>query len=126
MGDQTGLALKSALDSGYRHIDTAFVYRNENVIGEVLNEYFSTGKLRREDLFITTKLPPLCLDENSVNEYMKKSLEALQLDYVDLYLIHWPIGRIRDEKSGEFKQVETDHAAIWKVSCEKRREHIHT
>ncbi|RCN25802.1 hypothetical protein ANCCAN_28483, partial [Ancylostoma caninum] len=49
-------ALKTALDSGYRLIDTAFVYQNEAVIGKVLQEYFKSGKLKREDIFITSKV----------------------------------------------------------------------
>lgn len=50
-------ALVTALENGYRHIDTAFAYRNEHVIGRVINQWISSGKLKREELFITTKLP---------------------------------------------------------------------
>lgn len=46
-----------ALETGYRHIDTAFYYRNERIIGNVLKEWFDSGKLKREDVFVTTKLP---------------------------------------------------------------------
>ena len=71
---------------GYRHIDTAKVYKNEHIIGEALKECFEKG-IKREDLFITTKL--WRDDYYDVEAGIKTSLEKLQLDYVDLYLIHW-------------------------------------
>ncbi|KAI1714146.1 aldo/keto reductase family domain-containing protein [Ditylenchus destructor] len=83
------IALRAALDTGYRYIDTAFAYNNENVIGEVLQEYFGAGKLKREDVFITTKLP--YTGHGDVDHWLKKSLEHLKTDYVDLYLIHCPM-----------------------------------
>ncbi|KXT13639.1 hypothetical protein AC579_4983 [Pseudocercospora musae] len=80
-------AVAHALKSGYRHIDAAFVYGNENEVGEGLKEAFDSG-IKREDVFITSKLwctyhrtPEKCLDEG---------LKKLGLDYVDLYLVHWP------------------------------------
>lgn len=51
-------ALNEALESGYRHIDTALVYENEAAIGKILKQWLDSGKLKREDLFIVTKLPP--------------------------------------------------------------------
>ncbi|KAI1695844.1 aldo/keto reductase family domain-containing protein [Ditylenchus destructor] len=83
------IALRAALDTGYRYIDTATAYKNEDVIGEVLQEYFDAGKLKREDVFITTKLP--YTGHREVDYHLKKSLENLKLDYVDLYLIHKPV-----------------------------------
>ncbi|KXT03993.1 hypothetical protein AC578_9224 [Pseudocercospora eumusae] len=80
-------AVAHALKSGYRHIDAAFVYGNENEVGEGLKEAFDSG-IKREDVFVTSKLwctyhrtPEKCLDEG---------LKKLGLDYVDLYLVHWP------------------------------------
>lgn len=55
-GDDLEKALNVALETGYRLIDTATVYENEHIIGKVLNEWFSSGKLKREDIFITTKV----------------------------------------------------------------------
>jgi alcohol dehydrogenase (NADP+) len=91
----------------------------------VLKQWFACGKLKREDIFITTKLPPQGVHPDRVELFMKKSLENLQLDYVDLYLIHLPIGFKYDESAGRVKVNEkgeiqfegkTDHAAVWRVS----------
>nr|CAI5862099.1 unnamed protein product [Callosobruchus analis] len=90
--DELTSALNYALEIGYRHIDTAYAYENEKIIGKVLKEWISSGKLKREDLFITTKLPVAGVHEERVEMFMKMSLENLQLDYVDLYLIHFPVG----------------------------------
>ncbi|XP_066247891.1 aldo-keto reductase family 1 member B1-like [Euwallacea similis] len=108
-------ALNAALESGYRHIDTAFAYRNEDVIGNVINQWFSEGKLKREDLFITTKLPLEAIAPDKVEEFLKKSLKSLQLTYVDLYLIHFPVGiKAQDNPSLHLETIPTDHLAVWK------------
>ncbi|XP_050398277.1 aldo-keto reductase family 1 member A1 [Patella vulgata] len=83
-------AVRAALDAGYRHIDTAYAYRNEADIGEVLQEYMKAGKLKREDFFITTKLWITFHQQDRVLEGLNESLKNLQLDFVDLYLIHTP------------------------------------
>ncbi|CAG0925642.1 unnamed protein product, partial [Notodromas monacha] len=81
-------ALDAALEVGYRHIDTAFNYQNEDVIGKVLNKWISSGKIKREELFIVTKLPMIGMTREGPKKFLEKSLKALQLDYVDLYLVH--------------------------------------
>ena len=82
--------LKNAvIEIGYRHIDTASIYKNEEQIGEVLLEIFATGKIKREELFITTKV--WCDQKENIQNSLKESLKKLQLEYVDLYLIHWPV-----------------------------------
>jgi alcohol dehydrogenase (NADP+) len=117
-------ALDTALELGYRHIDTAWVYENESAIGQVLKKWLSSGKLAREDLFVTTKLPMVGVHPDRVETFMKKSLENLQLDYVDLYLIHFPVGCKYEEgavrplinENGEVEtEPKTDHAALWQV-----------
>ncbi|KAG5885177.1 hypothetical protein JTB14_000940 [Gonioctena quinquepunctata] len=110
-------ALEIALECGYRHIDTAFVYRNEAVIGRVLKKWFECGKLKREDIFITTKLPSQGVHKDRVELFLKKSLDALQLEYVDLYLIHMPIASKYSEGKNDAPSIsfdETDHIAVWK------------
>jgi len=85
-------ALDEALNAGYRHIDTAYMYENEHVIGSVLKRWLDSGKIKREELFIVTKLPPIGMTPDKVEYFIKKSLKSLQLDYLDLYLVHLPIG----------------------------------
>lgn len=113
-------ALDAALQTGYRHIDTAYVYENEVVIGRVLNKWISSGKLKREDLFITTKLPLPGIHEDRVEMFMKKSLENLKLNYIDLYLIHFPVGTnyVGSTVTPPDQTVleKSDHIAIWEVS----------
>ncbi|PNS15716.1 Glycerol 2-dehydrogenase (NADP(+)) [Sphaceloma murrayae] len=81
-------AVAHALKSGYRHIDCAYVYGNEAEVGEGLKEAFAAG-IKREDIFITTKV--WCTFHSRVEQCLEESLKALGLDYVDLYLMHWPV-----------------------------------
>ncbi|KAM2851942.1 hypothetical protein PS2_027992 [Malus domestica] len=79
----------NALNLGYRHFDCAADYKNEPEVGEALAEAFSTGLVKREDLFITTKL--WNSDHGHVVEACKDSLKKLRLDYLDLFLVHFPV-----------------------------------
>lgn len=83
-GRETEQAVEWALEAGYRHVDTASMYRNERSVGVALER----SGLPREDLFVTTKLLP---GPPSAARELDKSLKRLGLDYVDLYLIHWPL-----------------------------------
>ena len=76
------------MKSGYRHIDCAYVYGNEDEVGSALKKAISAGKVKREELFITTKL--WCTYHSRVEENLDLSLKSLGLDYIDLYLMHWP------------------------------------
>lgn len=104
--DETGVAaVKAALACGYRHIDTAAVYQNEKSVGEGIRQ----SGVPRADIFLTTKL------WNAVGTYdeaiaaFEGSLAALQTDYVDLYLIHWP-------RPGMFHDTwEARNAAVWRA-----------
>ncbi len=74
------------MDHGYRSIDTASIYQNEEVIGEALQEIFASGKVRREEIYITTKF--WYSEKNDIEAALKSSMEKLRLDYIDLYLMH--------------------------------------
>lgn len=77
-------AVRSALDVGYRHIDTATMYRNESEVGQAIRD----SSLNRGDVFITTKLPPS--NAGRARATLSESLRALDTDHVDLWLVHWP------------------------------------
>ena len=84
-------AVKTALENGYRHIDCAATYGNEAEIGNAFNTIFSEGKIKREDVWITSKLWNDSHQKEHVIPALKKTLADLQVSYLDLYLIHWPV-----------------------------------
>lgn len=86
--EQVAQAVGGALAAGYRHIDCAAVYGNEKQIGQVLQHYFRSGRLKRSELWITSKLWNDM--HQRVEEACRRSLEDLGLEYLDLYLVHWP------------------------------------
>src|SRR5579885_1758389 len=83
-GEETEQAVEWALEAGYRHVDTAAMYRNERSVGAAIRR----PGVAREQVFVTTKLMPTRID---VERALAQSLERLGFDYVDLYLIHWPL-----------------------------------
>lgn len=85
-GPQTVDAVRTALEDGYRHIDTASVYGNEASVGKAIAE----SDVDRADLFVTTKLWNDDIRKRRTKDAFQASLDRLGLDYVDLYLIHWP------------------------------------
>lgn len=85
--DQTQAAVETALEAGYRHIDTARIYRNEAAVGRAV----AHSGLARDDLWITTKLWNADQGRDTVRPALEASLERLGMDHVDLYLIHWPM-----------------------------------
>ena len=85
-GDVAYNAVTSALKAGYRHIDTAAIYRNEESVGRAIAD----SGIPREEIFVTTKLWNKCRSYDLVYSAFERSIGKLGLDYVDLYLIHWP------------------------------------
>ncbi|KAK2182223.1 hypothetical protein NP493_362g01002 [Ridgeia piscesae] len=113
-----------ALDIGYRHIDTARSYGNEADIGKVLDKNLCAGTLKRNDLFVTTKVPRDCLGEKDTERSVRESLDFLQLNYLDLVLIHAPWGQeppLPDKTTEEQKRpaqesfVHYDLLTTWHV-----------
>lgn len=90
---EVAAAVDCALTVGYKHIDTAASYRNESSVGEALQDHLKSGKLKRKDIFVTSKLPNYSLDsEKAMQEEIEKSLDSLQLTHLDMYLVHMPWG----------------------------------
>jgi len=86
-GEETTNAVKWALDAGYRHIDTARAYANEKSVGIGIKE----SAISREDIFITTKIRNEDIRADQVSEAFEQSLSDLDMDYVDMIMIHWPV-----------------------------------
>ncbi|KAK3104113.1 hypothetical protein FSP39_024519 [Pinctada imbricata] len=114
-------AVRSAIRNGYRHFDCAAIYRNEQAVGQGIKKVIVEGKVTREDLFITSKLWNTCHRPDLVRTSLKKSLQDLGLKYLDLYLIHWPLGYFeggefhpRDE-TGKVKFSDVDYLDTWKA-----------
>ncbi len=109
--------IKIALEAGYRHIDTAKIYGNEKEVGEAIK----ASGLPREEIFITTKLWNLDQGYESGKKALEKSLKELGLEYVNLYLIHWPETGFRKDswraleeiyKSGKAKAIGVSNYTI--------------
>ncbi|XP_031633467.1 1,5-anhydro-D-fructose reductase-like [Contarinia nasturtii] len=83
--------IKDAIDIGYRHFDTAFLYNNESELGEAINDKIANKVIKREDVFVVTKLWNTYHEPERVREGCDKSLTNLGLDYIDLYLMHFPV-----------------------------------
>jgi diketogulonate reductase-like aldo/keto reductase len=84
--EETVNSVKWAIEAGYRHIDTASVYKNEKTVGEGIRQ----SGINRKDIFVTTKLKVADMKENNQMGAFETSLNLLGLDYIDLYLVHWP------------------------------------
>lgn len=102
-------AVKNAIDAGYIHIDTAYVYQNEQSVGRAIKE---SGK-KREDIFVTSKLPSHIKTYEETETYFNETLDNLGLDYLDLFLIHapWPWSEIG-------KDCREGNAEAWKKMIE--------
>jgi len=119
-------ALDVALESGYRHIDTAEMYLNENIIGDFLESKFKSGKFKRSDIFITSKLAPFWHQPDYAEWAIDESLKNLKTDYIDLFLIHNPCpykpikgldtGKNREKWLHNELEIDlTPHIETWKV-----------
>lgn len=113
-------AVRIAIESGYRLFDCAAVYGNEDKIGEVFEQAFKDGLVNREELFIISKVWNDKHGDGEVIESCKKSLKDLRLDYLDLYLVHWPFpnhhapGCAADERNSDSRPFFTEeYMKVW-------------
>jgi 2,5-diketo-D-gluconate reductase A len=106
--EETVAAVSTALEVGYRHIDTAEMYGNEKEVGEAIHR----SGLDRTDVFITTKLSNDAHEPDEARQAFDESLKALGVDYVDLFLIHWPLPT----------RYDGDYVSTWKTLEEFYRE----
>jgi len=118
---EVGAAVATAIDLGYRHIDAALCYQNEDEVGAAIAEKIAAGVIKREDLFVTTKCWSAFHSKPKARECLLTSLKSLKLEYVDLYLIHWPMGFKEDAglfpKDAEDKLIasDVDYLETWQA-----------
>eukprot|EP00835_Amoeboradix_gromovi_P007088 NODE_1049_length_1705_cov_0.321295.p1 type:complete len:317 gc:universal NODE_1049_length_1705_cov_0.321295:1294-344(-) len=105
-------AVEHAIQQGYRLIDCAHVYKNEKQVGSAINKMVNESIVMRKDLFVTSKLWNTFHRPSMVEKACKDSLNDLQLDYLDLYLIHWPISMVPNEglwpTEGQNSKIDMD------------------
>jgi len=123
--DQVSAAVAGAIEVGYRLFDCAAIYGNEEQIGQVFQNAFDKGIVRREDLFITTKVWNDMHGKGDVLLSCAKSLRDLRLDYVDLFFVHWPFrnyhapGCSGDSRNPDSKPFSLDeYIETWR-QCER-------
>ncbi len=105
-------SVKSALEIGYRHIDTAAFYENEKQVGQAINDFIATGAAKREDIFVTSKVWKSELGYKKTLAAFEKTMSEIGLDYLDLYLIHWPASYAFDD------DWENTNRETWKAMIE--------
>lgn len=113
-------AVREAIRLGYRHIDAAWIYFNEEEVGRGIREALDAGDVTREELWVTTKLWNDMHAPSDVLPALEASLKNLGLDYVDLYLMHWPVahpkGVVRPASGAEFASlVECPLESTWEA-----------
>lgn len=118
---QVTQAVKDAFDIGYRHIDCAHIYLNEPEVGEAIKAKIADGTIKREEIYITSKLWNTMHRPDLVEPAIRKTLSDLGLEYLDLYLIHWPFALKEDgelfpvDANGKTLFSDVDYVDTWKA-----------
>lgn len=113
--------MKDAIDIGYRFIDNAFLYENEAEVGRAVREKIAEGVIKREDIFVSNKLWNNAHNPESVEPALRKTLENLGLDYVDMYLIHWPMAYKGNFKSETYNSCIHDASLRFQCNPKDRK-----
>lgn len=119
--EQAGEGAKVAIEVGYRHIDCAFIYGNEVQVGQAIRSKIADGTVKREDIFYTGKLWSTSQTPERVRPNLEHSLKDLQLDYMDLFLIHSPLefkpgdNPLPKDENGKLIYHNTDIRDTWKA-----------
>nr|XP_020010896.1 aldo-keto reductase family 1 member C1 homolog isoform X1 [Castor canadensis] len=114
-------AIKLAIDAGFRHIDTAYLYNNEEEVGLAIRSKIADDTVKREDIFLTSKLWCNFHQPQLVQLSLEKSLRQLQLDYLDLYVIHFPVSLkpgdnlLPRDENGKLMFDTVDLCATWEA-----------
>ncbi|MCR5144158.1 MAG: aldo/keto reductase [Lachnospiraceae bacterium] len=95
----------TALEVGYRHIDTAAFYMNEAGVGRAINDFIATTKIAREDIFVTSKVWKTERGYDKTIKAFEKTMDEIGLDYIDLFLVHWPASLTFDD---DWKEINRD------------------
>lgn len=106
------LSVKTALELGYRHIDTAAFYENEAEVGRAIRDFIATGAAKREDIFVTSKVWKTEAGYEKTKAAFERTMEAIGLDYLDLYLVHWPAS---PTQSNDWEAINLD---TWRAMTE--------
>jgi len=121
-------AVEVAIGNGYRHIDCARVYGNEREVGNGISSQIGKGVVKREEIFITSKVWCVYHAPKDVRGTLMETLNDLQTSYLDLYLIHWPQGYVNNgemfpkDANGKFLYSDDDYVDTWKAMIELQKE----
>jgi alcohol dehydrogenase (NADP+) len=126
--DSVYCAVKHALTNGYRHLDCAPIYMNEKPVGRAIQDSISSSGIQREDLWITSKLWNSFHAYHDAIDALKQTLHFMQLDYLDSFLIHWPVamkksvGHARAKSASDFislKDITLEETWQALIDCQK-------
>ena len=111
-GNEAYTSVKAALEQGYIHVDTAAFYENEKFVGNAVKDFLATSDLKREDLFVTSKVWKTEAGYEKTMKAFDRTMDEIGLDYLDLYLVHWPSSYAFDD------DWENTNRSTWKAMVE--------